>query len=207
MFPTVSKVYPNAIDAEPTIKCLFFRNEKTGSHTITTLMRKHNIGIVMGHWTWRHVNSAKEFVDSGIIQSPDLESLWKWVVVRNPWERLVSWWSFIIKLRAKHNLGGLNQSFTQWLRANSEHWQQRGQLRFTHYKGEQYVNYIARFENLADDVKKVFLLKLDSPIEDVPVLNTSKHLDYREVWTESDRQYAERWLRPEADTLEYKFGD
>jgi len=112
----------------------------------------------------------------------------KFGFVRSPWEREVSNYEFIRQRRIQPTFGAIEHlsSFDEYVdkyvRLNS--YPQR--LFFTDELGELIVDYVGRFENLADDFARV-----SSTIgitATLPHLNYTKHRSYRDYYTETSRQ-------------------
>jgi hypothetical protein len=121
-----------------------------------------------------------------------LESCFKFTIVRNPWARMVSWYS--------HHHGKLyepknKEGFQKWVKSglpnhfenkltNKTLWNKHDPLS---YMGFLYndknidLNYIGKVETLDEDMKKI-CEKIDVPYIQLPKRNSSNHADYREYY-------------------------
>lgn len=136
-----------------------------------------NKGVV----TFQHLPYHK-LIDMGIVKSSfDSDSI-KFAVSRNPYDRAVSLYRYIKKIRglADYNF----ESFCQDLQSNKIeeildihtgiipiHRPQTDWL--LDDKGELFVNHLVSMDNFRDDVLKVFK-HLELEIDDIPMVNTSK---------------------------------
>jgi hypothetical protein len=85
-------------------KILFVHIQKTGGETVAEILKKHTPDI-------RRLGAKHEFASSGKLK---LGAAWndyfKFAFVRNPWDRLVSWYSMIRRARRITRLGALLSS-------------------------------------------------------------------------------------------------
>jgi hypothetical protein len=136
--------------------------------------------------------------------------LYKFAVVRNPWDSMVShfhfakqrkghWWS---KARANR------MSFSDFLRfANSRRnrpacpYVQKPFLVLKN--GEIGINRLLRFESLLEDWTGLMQeLGLE---RELPTVNISKHMDYSEFYNDSDRQFVANHWREDIEAFDYAF--
>ncbi len=136
--------------------------------------------------------------------------LYRFAVVRNPWDSMVShyhfaqqrrghWWS-----RARAN----RLSFSDFLRFADGRRNRPGcpyvQIPFlTLQDGSLGVHRLLRFENLSEDWATL-MEELQLSVE-LPRVNTSKHVDYREFYNDADREYVARQWQEDIDAFDYTF--
>jgi len=70
--------------------------------------------------------------------------------------------------------------------------------------GKIMVDHILRYENLNEDFKK-FCGKVGLPNTELPTLNQSKKVDYRDIHTPYTREITENVYKKEIELLNYKF--
>lgn len=122
-------------------------------------------------------------------------------VVRNPWDRLVSWWSMIDAARPQFEAGKrLNKfqtfvlrrarTFEQFLDCDEEivdrdgpKWIYRNQIdHLSDTAGALMVDFVCRFERIEQDFETLCRDRLKLPIR-LPHTNRSKHRHYTEFYS------------------------
>lgn len=122
-------------------------------------------------------------------------------VVRNPYNRMVSFW----KWETKSHQQFYNLSFEKWLHIIN-HWTHRPQYDFI-YSNHIDINRInlIKFENLQED----FNIACDTigiPRQELPHHNATKHTHYTEYYNNETKQIvAEKYAR-DIEYFGYKFG-
>tara|TARA_Y100001933_G_scaffold265198_1_gene336816 strand:- start:2458 stop:2964 length:507 start_codon:yes stop_codon:yes gene_type:complete len=117
-------------------------------------------------------------------------------VVRNPYERMVSWWKF-----ASTGRSGKNKSFLDFL----EHPTKQHTTKYYQYFGGNKIG-ILRYENLVSDFVS-FCDEVGIPRQKLPHKNASKHRCYTEYYDDETRQIvAERYAR-DIEYFGYEFGE
>lgn len=121
----------------------------------------------------------------------EFETYLKFTVVRNPWDRVHSWYRNA--MRDPHH-GIPPCSFDAFLREHGHNWALRSQLFWiTDFDGSIPLDVIARFETLAEDLSQVFRrLGFEDP--SLPHLLKSGDSDYRSAYSDDGvRLVAERY--------------
>lgn len=134
------------------------------------------------------------------------DSLFKFGFVRNPWDRLVSEYSFILARdnHPRHQEVKKLPDFAAYLRYERERARGRSQARMLKAPaGRPPIDFVGRFENLADDFAQVCAqMGVDA---ELPHLNRTKHRDYREFYDEATCDYvADAWA-DEIQAFGYSF--
>ncbi len=171
-------------------KLVFVHIQKTGGSTIHRLLQEHIPDI-------RMIGARHEFAMRGVEELKDWDEHFKFAFVRNPWERLVSWYSMVTKFRKSGN------ELWQYVRENGSNFEEfihnctgeveiregvyysfaYNQLDYvTDEDGNLLVDFVGRLENFDDDVRHVFD-KIGVEIELVPHRNRSKHTHYSAFYT------------------------
>jgi sulfotransferase famil protein len=131
--------------------------------------------------------------------------LFKFAFVRNPWDRLVSEYSFVLdkshhpRYKEVRNLA----NFAEYLRYEKERAHGRSQADMLLGPDGLGVDFVGRFEQLSQDFAAVCQkLEIDSSL---PHLNRTNHRNYRDYYDSGSRAYvAENW-RAEIELFSYEF--
>jgi hypothetical protein len=210
-------------------KFIFIHIQKTGGVSISNLLRRYSPTTTPGRGL-RHISARRALKQ---VENPD--DYFKFAFVRNPWDRLVSWYTMIDEARKgvadgtaepmtrrlikKNNLFKyvlrcgptfdefvINCTEKQWM-GNGYYSFTFNQLRYlTDKNGEVLVNYIGRFENLAQDISHVFdKLGLEASQLEIPHENRSAHSHYSEMYTPETREIVRKRFRRDIEFFGYEF--
>ena len=210
-------------------KFIFIHIQKTGGVSISNLLRQYIPTTTPGRGL-RHISARRALKQ---VENPD--DYFKFAFVRNPWDRLVSWYTMIDEARKgvadgtaepmtrrlikKNNLFKYvlrcGPTFDEFVKNCTEkQWMGNGyysftfnQLRYlTDKNGEVLVNYIGRFENLAQDISHVFdKLGLEASQLELPHENRSAHSHYSEMYTPETREIVRKRFRRDIEFFGYEF--
>jgi len=133
------------------------------------------------------------------------ESLFKFAFVRNPWDRLVSRYAFLLGTvgHPEHRLVKAMKSFEDYLQ-----WEiRRGQMFQRDYvvdpNGKVIVDFIGFYESLEEDFARVCMrLGVEALL---PRDNASNHRDYRTYYTSAARDLVAHHFRCDAELFGYDF--
>jgi chondroitin 4-sulfotransferase 11 len=210
-------------------KFIFIHIQKTGGVSISNLLRRYSPTTTPGRGL-RHISARRALKQ---VENPD--DYFKFAFVRNPWDRLVSWYTMIDEARKgvadgtaepmtrrlikKNNLFKyvlrcgptfdefvINCTEKQWM-GNGYYSFTFNQLRYlTDKNGEVLVDYIGRFENLAQDISHVFdKLGLEASQLEIPHENRSAHSHYSEMYTPETREIVRKRFRRDIEFFGYEF--
>lgn len=184
-------------------KLIFVHVHRTGGTTINNLL-KQALGA--------EVEIRGEHVDISASETIILEKLVEYTVfgfVRNPWDRLLSWYSLINSQNQK-SLKVERQKFEEFLELDQAF--QQGDT-FFHYNQLDYfptkdgaIDFIKLFhyENFEEEVKNLFsLLKLT--LKEIPVINNTKKKQYRDYYTDRSIELIQQKCRKDIDFFNYSF--
>lgn len=196
---------------------LFIHIQKTGGTSLEKVIRAScpEVRQLCG----RHDHASMAYK----IMGNDYNDYFKFAFVRNPWDRLVSWYSMIVQFsqgKPRHTLNGLWQyalntasSFEEFILHCTEAVEDNdGRKSFAYDQltyitdddGGVIVDFVGRYENFARDARYV-LNKLGTSADTVPQMNKSVHQDYRQYYTDRTRQLvAERYHR-DIERFGYRF--
>ncbi len=130
------------------------------------------------------------------------ETYFKFAFVRNPWDRLVSWYSMIRERGPKNAFWKYalenSSDFESFVRnCNRTIYESPFEVKnfffnqFDYISGDRnevIVDYIGRFENFTEDVQRIFR-SISCPLpKPLPKINQSTHPNYRRYYTDETRK-------------------
>ena len=189
-------------------KYVFIEVFKTGSRTVRRELMKNDSGakqlprIQNGEKT-HHVEASwiKEniFPKKGL----DWDEYFKFGFVRNPWDRELSNYFFNNgKLKPPEDV-----PFKEFLNA---HLFKGGSINITNIPQCDYltdVNYVAKFENYAEEVKYLFN-RIDVPMsQSLMHTNKTEHKSYWEYYDDADIMKVHEWYEKDIEMYNYEFGE
>ena len=139
-----------------------------------------------------------------LVWKPYWDTCFKFTVVRNPWERLVS--HYVTTEYAKHATDPEPIAFEKWV-LNGEKGifsGKKSMLDFiTDNDGRQLVDYVARYESLEQDLE---VISDQIGIEiDIPNLNPSARNHYKSYYTEDSLKVVSDIVQKDALRFDYVF--
>jgi hypothetical protein len=160
-------------------KILFYHVPKTGGSSITYWLENNNLGLVASIKPM-HAH-PKAFVTNSFPENWPVN--WSFCVVRNPWERWVSWWhywKYMVK-RFDHSFEEYTEKyFTGQYKGltGGEYGSNIPQIHFS-----RHVHEVLRYENLEEDFKKVqHKFNVHAPLEKRANISKGK-LHYSQYYT------------------------
>jgi sulfotransferase famil protein len=188
--------------------CILIGVPKSATTTLFESLFGCSIGNHMRIEQYQLVYSKKEF-----------DSYFKFAFVRNPWDRLVSAFSYlkgggmteIDREWAAQNLAGfddVNTFVLEWLTPeNADSWVHFvPQYKFVCARsGKLLVDFVGRFENLAEDYAHVCReLNVDRPLEHIN-RTPKRSRDYRDCYNDETRRIVADVYRRDIDLFGYTF--
>ena len=132
-------------------------------------------------------------------------TLFKFAFVRNPWDRLVSRYAYLLRNanHPRHGLVSAMRGFDDYVE-----WEIRRGKMFqypyvTDEKGDWIVDFVGRFETLSDDFALV-CERLNLRTE-LPRANASSHRDYRSYYPDALRERVREHFRRDIELFGYTF--
>jgi Sulfotransferase family len=210
-------------------KFIFIHIQKTGGVSITKLLGRHIPTTIRGRGC-RHMSARRALKQ---VENPD--DYFKFAFVRNPWDRLVSWYAMVDGARraVANGTAGPNQrryieknnlfkyvsrcgsTFDEFVKNCTEkQWVGDcyysfafNQLRYlTDNNDEVLVDFIGRLENFAQDLSHVFdMLGLEASQPKIPYKNRSEHSHYSEMYTPETREIVRKRFRRDIEFFGYEF--
>jgi chondroitin 4-sulfotransferase 11 len=190
-------------------QCIFVHIQKTGGSSIEKLLRAHDSAIGSHLHNGRRHLSALEME---AIIAPDIwNSYFKFAFVRNPWDRLVSWYHMCTQAVHHNNFSRYIKdnapTFADFLTrtttgiAAKTTWNQLDYV--TDERGQVMIDFIGRYETLHEDLS-VVTRRLALPF-DVPHENKSRHRNYREYYTDETAGIVARRFEKDIRHFGYEF--
>jgi len=156
--------------------------------------------------------------------SPIYNNYFKFCFVRNPWDRLVSWYNMIERLPMGNN------DFIDYIKKNANNFSEFldateiiDDTKETHYgnnfksitinqfdfltdkEGQLNIDFIGKMENLQEDYDKIKKI-LNLPTTLLPHKNKGiQNTDYRKYYTESDTQKVYDMYKKDIEYFKYQF--
>jgi chondroitin 4-sulfotransferase 11 len=197
---------------------LFVHIQKTGGQSIERLLRSHVPDVARHLGTHDHALWAKRQMSA-----EEWQRLFRFAFVRNPWDRLVSWYTMIREQADLSPPSQLNRLW-QYVLSNASNFREflerctdtiedtDGVKSFAYNQldyiadenGQVIVDFIGRFESFSKDVAEVARhLKIEK--YELPSENKSQHDHYSEYYTaDTKRLVAKRYAR-DIEYFDYTF--
>ena len=166
-------------------------------------------------------NKIKQHKQQGGLDIGEMNDYFIAGVIRNPFDRLVSWWdkkgSLIDFIRTLPTCAGMGMpieesdaylSLWSWFtRGHAHEWRFDPETK-THSRTKQNVDdlLLIRFENLQQDFD-TFCDKVNIPRQVLPHKNKSEHKHYSEYYDNATRKLVEKMYAKDLEYFGYKFGD
>jgi len=190
-------------------KLVIITPPKTGSVSITEAVKDH---LSVDKWMPQS-NDCFDFIETGQFKASkhnDIRDYKEYInsyyivgCVRNPYERMVSWWSWFKKPPFNAN----DLSFYDFV-TNKRNYQfvNINQYDFLSIDGKCFADDWIRFENLNSDFNRI-CNKVNLAIHSLPHRNKTNHKHYAEYYDDQTREIvAEKYAR-DIEHFRYKFGD
>ena len=145
--------------------------------------------------------------ESGRLSRIKYKRYLKFTVVRNPWDRVHSWYRNAMRDQ-RHGLSG--NSFSEFIRMNMDNWALQPQLHWiTDLNGQMAMDYIIKFENLAIEMP-LLLERLGFSDPSLPHLLNSKKddlitVDYRDAYDQRSIEIVGERYDREIKLFDYQF--
>jgi chondroitin 4-sulfotransferase 11 len=154
------------------------------------------------------------------------QSSYKFAFVRNPWDRLVSWWTMIDALRPRFEAGEVFNVFQTYVLSRAKTFEDfltrcdeevadvdgskhifRNQIDYlTDHSRHLIVDFVERFERLQEDMSKV-AREIGMGTLVLPRINVSQHKHYSEYYTQDSANLVANRCRKDLSLFGYRFGD
>lgn len=155
--------------------------------------------------------TAKEIIN--VIGQKKWDAAYKFTVIRNPWDKVVSQYKHNIKVNSS-NMANKKISFKDWVgctygEPKDEFYYARPQMFYPQVdwlknrQGKIDIDKIIRFENLNSGINEVFeSLSIDRKL---PHLNRTPKTSYRDFYDDESRQIIADWFHEDIREFRYIF--
>ena len=184
----------------PRTRSIFVHIQKTAGASIEEALRAQDPAAGAGLHEGRRHMTAREI--RALVGAPTWDAYFKFAFVRNPWDRLVSWYHMCMQVaepnpfsRYVREVAPTFERFVTHATTGMGERTTRNQLDYlTDDAGTVIVDFVGRYESLAADYATVTRrLGIDAAL---PHVNTSAHRDYRDYYTDATRDIVgERFAR------------
>src|SRR5947209_7566722 len=192
---------------------LFVHIPKTAGNSIQTVLRDYSedefvalrpeqdgierFGLRNPRYKLRKHSTLAEYRDA--VGKEQFRSLYKFTCVRNPWDRMVSYYFTPTQSPESWDRKKFRKVISKTLSIADY-------LRLDDGNEHPFVNvdYIMRFENLPDDFRSV-CHKLDIPVQPLPHYNRSTREHYSKYYDDELRELVRMRFAPEIERFQYTF--
>ena len=196
--------------------CIFIHNPKAAGTYIKQALNAHEIGYI----SLLH-NTADTM--KGMYGDVVWRKAYKFAFVRNPWDRLVSWYYFIIQTKIKPNIKRISfpefinivcdddseSLISQSAKLYPSFWKTILDLdynkSFNQHAFTSDVDFIGRFENFNNDLKTVMYALGAKQYLSSPPQNTSTHKNYHEYYTPELVKKVEKKFQKDIELFGYTY--
>jgi len=180
-------------------KFLFFCNSKVATQSTVR-------GVLKGRARTSAFSPGKY---KRIIQSytlSDIQRLFKFTIVRNPWDRVVSRFFFLQQIR--HRRLYKKETFSSFVKSGlfiKSHIDNHIDFQYPKifFNGGIFIDFIGRFENMKRDWRIISSVIGCNP--KLPYLNESKHEPYQSYYDEETKAIVADYYRKDIELLGYSF--
>ena len=191
----------------PKYKFVFIATEKTGCTSVSNSLEniddtKKIIGNLVpkdrNNYLYSKHTSCSEFTNN----HSDFNDYFKFAFVRNPWDRVVSWY-FFCKRTTNLERNTSDISFKKFIKKMSNVW--TGRIQFQ-YEFTKKCDFIGKTENIQQDFD-VICDKIGIPHQKLPHFNKTKHKHYTEYYDDETKSIVAEVFAKDIEYFNYKFGE
>tara|TARA_S200000501_G_C20770680_1_gene720422 strand:+ start:347 stop:949 length:603 start_codon:yes stop_codon:yes gene_type:complete len=195
----------------PKYKFVFLATEKTGSTTIHTVLKKisddqlidkSEDNILENGSINNYIDGKHLFCERFIKKYPTYINYFKFAFVRNPWDRVVSWYFFEKKCFTNEKRDLTNVKFRQYIQNYQNIWANKRQ---SQYEFTKCCDYIGRFENIQVDFNAI-CDKIGIARQKLPHKNKTTHKHYTKYYDEETKSIVAEKFSKDVEHFGYRFG-
>jgi len=179
---------------------MFMHIQRTGGTSIRNLC--HELSLK---------TKEKEFFHSHVNNLEDMSILSKYqtfTFVRNPWDRIFSWYQFLMQYSGKQrtiNFEDYVLNFEENNRSKNEKLDFIfNQYDYIYKDNEKLIDHIGKFENYSDDVVRIFS-KFNITVTSIPKVNDTKRKEYQDYYNLKTASYIEEKCYKDIEHFNYKY--
>jgi chondroitin 4-sulfotransferase 11 len=194
-------------------RCIFVHIQKTGGVSIEAVLRQHESGGG-GGWPVRQGRQHMFATELRTMVRPDQwQDYFKFAFVRNPWDRLVSWYHMCMQAPepnafAQHVKDNA-PTFDAFLTSTATTTGIAARTTFNQLdyvadaSGQPIVDFVGRYERLREDFAVV--RERLGLVQDLPHINRSAHAGYRSYYSDAMRDLVARRFARDIGFFGYEF--
>ena len=177
-------------------------------------LQKQNLNIhpliTFGH------GHLPDIIKFGYITEERFNKSFKFCFVRNPWDRFVSLYSYLLNESYPHIKGRMGADFTDFCNSLDSiepisRFNVRGLSQFnpqsdwiTGTDGQSLVDFIGRYESLQTDLNRLMDI-IERPQVTLIVANKGIHAEYKTYYNDKTREIVGAYYKDDIDNFGYKF--
>ena len=138
------------------------------------------------------------------LQEDKYKNYLKFAFVRNPWDRVLSWFFFYSRFNVMKNLSTKDETFNDFILNKSKSYRWGGDNQSQH-NFTKCCDFIGRYENLQEDFN-IICDKIKIPRQELPHFNKTKHKHYTEYYDDETREIVAEKYAKDIEYFGYKFG-
>lgn len=195
-----------------TLKTIFVHIPKNAGNSITYSLKKHDRNSDKNHFP---MHEEARFIKD---QFSNYGSFFSFAFVRNPWDRMLSRYAFLVQYKLANTEDGevlKQKGFNQWIMDQDDYIIVGGRKVpffkpqydwISDEKGDVIVNFVGRFESLAAHLSFVSD-KLTCPhlFRDLPLRHKTNHKYYRQEYSDEAKKIVETVFEKDIDNFGYTF--
>jgi hypothetical protein len=193
-------------------KVVFVHIQKTGGLTVDRLLNERIPDL-------RRIGARHGFARLGMDEQDDWDDYFKFAFVRNPWDRLVSWYSMVTTMPKDGNelwwyVHENSTTFEEFIYNCTDEVEIKSGVHYsfaynqldyvTDDHGNLLVDFIGRLENFDKDLREVFR-RLGYELETVPHRNRSGHQHYSTFYTPDTELIVRERFKRDIEYFGYEF--
>lgn len=161
-------------------KFIYIAITKTGTTSIISHLNKYipNYNdyreIVKKNYNGKVYKHVKAKQLRKLIGSKKYDSYTKFTVVRNPYDRAVSWYEYVYRLSKNNGRSSNGMSFSEFVNLRRNVWTGKQKDYVTDDNGNLIIDHVLNYDNLDNELQN-FMKKFGLNIGKLPKLNKSSH--------------------------------
>ena len=174
---------------------------------IKAFLKKENIIELLRRLKYKYIITVSNPKNKITVTKKQYNSYFKFTFIRNPWARAFSWYKNVMRDEIHRKSYGITKqiSLKEFLRLYAGKGMLRPQLYWIKdFNGNIPLDYIGRFENLAEDFKKIYK-ELNLSNITLPHMLKGCGEDYRKYYDDESQEIIMQHYKEEIQMFEYKF--
>jgi len=184
-------------------KLLFIHVHRTGGSSIGNLLRDHLGKKITCFIQHENARTSKSYLLDAH------KDYYSFGFTRNPWERILSWYS-LINLNQPKSLVEERKRFEMFIKSDAasdfttQYFHYNSIEYLTNKKGELKVDEIFRYENYVTAVQEI-QERFNMPLKNIPTLNNTSNKDYHDFYTKESQRLITEKCRLDIEYFNYSF--